>query len=154
MSLPPEEPHSTGKLNPSHEELVALAHALQSHIDLCNQILVIVQQEHQQLKSNQIEDLTQLQSTRQGMLERLTAAQDNIASHKDAWNELSKSQKQTMPEIGHRLQQCTDLVMKIVSLERENEQLMLHNKLIPPGHLPPAERQNPNLIAKIYKDNP
>ena len=67
---------------------------------------------------------------------------------------LTEAQKTSMPEIGQRLQHCTDLIMKIVSLDRENEQLMLRNKLVPPGHLPPAERQNPNLVAKLYKDQP
>ena len=151
MSFPPD-PHSAGNAEPSHEELVALAHALQAHIDLCGEILQVVQKEHQQLKSNQVDDLTQLQETRQGMLERLGAAQSKISSHKDAWSNLSQSQRQSMPEIGKRLSLCTDLIMKIVSLDRENEQLMLRNKLVPPGHLPPAERQNPNLVAKIYKN--
>ena len=151
MSFPPES-HSAGDINSSQEELVALAHALQAHINLCDEILADVHQEHQSLKTNQVEDLTKLQNSRQGMLEKLTSAQGEITAHKDAWNALSKPQKQTMPEIGQRLKQCTDLIMKIVSLDRENEQLMLRNKLVPPGHLPPAERQNPNLVAKIYKD--
>ena len=151
---PPPDSHSTGDTTSSHEELVALAHALQAHIDLCGEVLATVQQEHQSLKTNQVEDLTQLQNSRQEMLERLTTAQAGISAHKDAWGALNKAQKQTMPEIGQRLKQCTDLIMKIVSLDRENEQLMLRNKLVPPGHLPPAERQNPNLVAKIYKDKP
>ena len=153
MSFPPDS-HSTGDTNSSHEELVALAHALQAHIDLCGEVLATVQQEHQSLKTNQVEDLTQWQNSRQEMLERLTTAQAGISAHKDAWSALNSAQKQTMPEIGQRLKQCTDLIMKIVSLDRENEQLMLRNKLVPPGHLPPAERQNPNLVAKIYKDKP
>ena len=150
----PQAPHSAGNTSPSHEELVALAHALQAHIDLCGEILGVVQQEHQQLKTNQIDDLIQLQDARQGMLDKLSTAQSEISSHKDAWSALSQSQRQSMPEIGQRLSQSTDLIMKIVSLDRENEQLMLRNKLVPPGHLPPAERQNPNLVAKIYKNKP
>ena len=153
MSSPPDS-HSTGGTNSSHEELVALAHALQAHINLCGEILAAVQQEHQSLKANQVDDLTKLQNSREGMLERLTSAQGEITAHKDAWDTLSNPQKQTMPEIGQRLRQCTDLIMKIVALDRENEQLMLRNKLVPPGHLPPAERQNPNLVAKTYKDKP
>ena len=132
---------------------MALAYALQSHIELCGEILAVVQQEHQQLKTNQVEDVTQLQEARQGMLERLTTAQAEIVRHKDSWM-ANQAQKQSMPEIGQRLQYCTDLIMKIVSLDRENEQLMLRNKLVPPSHLPPAERQNPNLVAKLYKDQP
>ena len=151
MSFPPDS-YSAGTPNPAHEELVALAHALQTHIDLCGEIHAIIQREHQQLKTNQVEDLSQLQTGRQGMLERLTAAQNEITAHQETWNKLSNPQKQSMPEIGQRLKQSTDMIMKIVSLDRENEQLMLRNKLVPPGQLPPAERQNPSLVAKIYKD--
>ena len=150
----PQDPHSTGSTNPSHEELVALAYALQAHIDLCGEILQVVQNEHQKLKANQVNDLTQLQDARQGMLEKLSAAQSEISSHKDAWSALNQSQKQSMPEIGKRLRLCTDLIMKIVSLDRENEQLMLRDKIVPPGHIPPAKRQNPNLVAKIYNNKP
>ena len=133
---------------------MALAYALQAHIELCGEILAVVQQEHQRLKNNQVDDVTQLQEARQGMLERLTTAQAEIVRHKEAWMALTHAQKQSMPEIGQRLQHCTDLIMKIVSLDRENEQLMLRNKLVPPSHLPPAQRQNPNLVAKLYKDQP
>ncbi len=153
MSFPPDS-HSAGGANSSHEELVALAYALQAHIELCGEILAIVQQEHQRLKNNQVDDVTQLQEARQGMIERLTTAQAEIGRHKAAWMALTDVQKQSMPEIGQRLQHCTDLIMKIVSLDRENEQLMLRNKLVPPSHLPPAQRQNPNLVAKLYKDQP
>ena len=82
---------------PLHEELVALAYALQSHIELCGEILAVVQQEHQQLKTNQIEDVTQLQEARQGMLEQLTTAQAEIVRHKDSWMALTEAQKHRCP---------------------------------------------------------
>ena len=96
MSFPPDS-HSTGGTNSSHEELVALAYALQSHIELCGEILAVVQQEHQQLKTNQIEDVTQLQEARQGMLEQLTTAQAEIVRHKDSWMALTGRKKHPCP---------------------------------------------------------
>jgi len=41
--------------------------------------------------------------------------------------------------------------MKIVLLDRENEKLLLQNKLMPASHLPPAGRQNPSLVARRYQ---
>ena len=61
---------------------------------------------------------------------------------------------QQRPDIARLLKQSTDLILKIVSMDRENEQLMLRNKLVPPNHLPPAQRQNPSLVAKLYKNQP
>ena len=152
MSSPQEQPHP--EADSSSDALSALANELQSHITLCGEILVIIQLEHQKLKTSAVDDLTALQADRQGMLEALNAAQEGILSHKEAWTRLQPAERQQRPDIANLLKQCTDLIMKIVALDRENEQLMLRNKLVPPGHLPSSQRQNPNLVAKIYKNQP
>ena len=150
MSFPPDTTHPGGGGAP--DALAALRLALQDHNRLCGEILAVIQQEHQQLKAGTVDDLSKLQSGREGMLERLTHGQSAISEHKEAWMRLSPAERQQHPDIAGALKQSTDLIMKIVSLDRENEQLMLRNKLVPPSHLPPAERQNPNLVAKLYKD--
>ena len=152
MSSPKEQSHP--EAGAARDALSALANELQTHISLCGEILVVVQQEHQKLKTSSVDDLAALQAGRQGMLERLNAAQESILTHKETWTRLQPTERQQRPDITNLLKQSTDLIMKIVSLDRENEQLMLRNKLVPPSHLPPAQRQNPNLVAKMYKDQP
>ena len=152
MSSPQEQTHP--EVGASPDALSALANELQTHISLCGEILAVVQQEHQKLKTSAVDDLAALQAGRQGMLERLNAAQGSILTHKETWTRLQPAERQQRPDITNLLKQSTDLIMKIVSLDRENEQLMLRNKLVPPNHLPPAQRQNPNLVAKMYKDQP
>ena len=152
MSSPQEQPHPEAGASP--DALSALASELQAHITLCGEIFAVVQQEHQKLKTSAVDDLAALQAGRQGMLERLNAAQESILTHKETRTRLQPAERQQRPDITNLLKQSTDLIMKIVSLDRENEQLMLRNKLVPPNHLPPAQRQNPNLVAKMYKDQP
>jgi len=152
MSSPQEQPHPEACASP--DALSALASELQAHITLCGEIFAVVQQEHQKLKTSAVDDLAALQAGRQGMLERLNTAQEGIQAHKEAWTRLQPAERQQRPNIANLLKQSTDLIMKIVSLDRENEQLMLRNKLVPPSHLPPVQRQNPNLVAKMYKDQP
>jgi len=152
MSSPQEQSHPEAYASP--DALSALANELKTHISLCGEILAVIQQEHQKLKTSTVDDLAALQAGRQGMLERLDAAQKSILTHKEVWARLQSTERQQRPDITNLLKQSTDLIMKIVSLDRENEQLMLRNKLVPPSHLPPAQRQNPNLVAKMYKDQP
>ena len=152
MSSPQEQPHPEADASP--DTLTALARVLQAHNSLCGEILSVIQQEHQKLKTSAVDDLAALQAGRQGMLERLNAAQEGILAHKEEWMRLQLEERQQRPDIANLLKQSTDLIMKIVSLDRENEQLMLRNKLVPPSHLPPAQRQNPNLVARMYKDQP
>ena len=152
MSSPHKTPHPGAGTAP--DALAALAHELSAHISLCGEILTIVQQEHQQLKAGTVDDLAAFQAGRHGMLARLDAAQQGILAHKESWTRLQPSQRQQRPDIARLLKQSTDLILKIVSMDRENEQLMLRNKLVPPNHLPPAQRQNPSLVAKLYKNQP
>ena len=152
MSSPQFSPHPDAGASP--DALAALAAQLNSHIELCGQILAVVQQEHQQLKAGAVDDIAAFQAGRQGMLERLTTAQEGILAHQDSWTSLPAAERDKRPDIAKLLKESTDLIMKIVSLDRENEQLMLRHKLVPPNHLPPAERQNPSLVAKLYKNQP
>jgi|TARA_B100000959_G_scaffold231834_1_gene248468 flagellar biosynthesis/type III secretory pathway chaperone len=152
MSYPQDQPHP--EAGASLDALTALASELLAHVTLCEEIFTVVQQEHQKLRTSSVDDLAPLQAGRQGILDRLNTAQEGIRTHKAAWTRLQPSERQQRPDIANLLKQSTDLIMKIVSLDRENEQLMLRNKLVPPSHLPPAQRQNPNLVAKMYKDQP
>ena len=90
---------------------------------------------------------------RKGMLEQINDAQQNLFAQKSAWQQLTPEERTTQPKIAGLIQKNLDLIMKIVLIDRENEKLMLQNKLVPPSHLPPAGRQNPSLVAQRYKSN-
>ena len=149
MSFPPETLHpGTGG------GLPALEQELRAHLNLCGELLAVVQREHQQLKTGHVDDLNALLQAREGMLDRLTRAQETLFAHKETWMALNPAQRAEHPSIAALIRQDLDLIMKIVSLDRENEQLLLRHKLVPANHLPPAQRQNPNLIAQMYKKQP
>ncbi len=54
-------------------------------------------------------------------------------------------------EVPRLLQQNQDLIMKIVVLDRENEQLLLRLGLMPVQSLPAAQRQKPHYVAQLYR---
>lgn len=138
----------TDSTQPSFEQL---ASELRAHLDLCGGILATVQQEHQQLKSGGVKDLKQFFQHRHGMLEQVTSAQQKLFAHKAAWLRLTPDERTAHPEIGGLIRKNLDLIMKVVLLDRENEKLLLQNKLMPASHLPPAGRQNPSLVAQRYQ---
>jgi hypothetical protein len=55
------------------------------------------------------------------------------------------------PEIGMLLRQNQDLTMKIIVLDRENEQSLLRRGLVPPRELPSVNRQRPHFVAELYR---
>ncbi|MDP7010306.1 MAG: flagellar export chaperone FlgN [Verrucomicrobiota bacterium] len=130
-----------------------LADELRAHHDLCSSILDTVKQEHQQLKNGDVKDLKNFLKHRNGMLEKVSAAQQKMFAQKSAWLRLTPEERAGQPEIAGLIQKNLDLIMKVVLLDRENEKLLLQNKLVPTSHLPPAGRQNPSLVAQRYKSN-
>ena len=140
----------TESLQPNLEQL---ANELRTHHDLCNSILSTVQHEHQQLNNGSVKDLKKFFMHRSGMLEQINDAQQNLFAQKSAWQQLTPEERTAQPKIAGLIQKNLDLIMKIVLIDRENEKLMLQNKLVPPSHLPPAGRQNPSLVAQRYKSN-
>ena len=137
----------------SQPNLEQLANELRTHHDLCSSILVTVQHEHQQLKSESVKDLNDFFKNRNGMLERINDAQQKLFAQKAAWQQLTPEERTAQPEIAGLIQKNLDLIMKVVLIDRENEKLLLQNKLVPPSHLPPAGRQNPSLVAQRYRSN-
>ena len=49
------------------------------------------------------------------------------------------------------LRQNQDLTMKIILLDRENEQSLLRRGLVPPRELPSVNRQRPHFVADLYR---
>ena len=137
----------------SQSNLEQLANELRVHYDLCSSILVTVQHEHQQLKRGDVKDLKDFFKHRSGMLERINNAQQKLFAQKSAWHQLTPDERTKQPEIADLIQKNLDLIMKVVLIDRENEKLLLQNKLLPSSHLPPAGRQNPSLVAQRYKSN-
>jgi hypothetical protein len=55
------------------------------------------------------------------------------------------------PAIAPLLRQNQDLIMKIIVLDRENEQTLLRRGLVPPRQLPSLNRQRPHFVTELYR---
>jgi hypothetical protein len=64
---------------------------------------------------------------------------------------LSPEHRAEHPEINALLRQTQDLTMKIIMLDRENEQSLLRRGLVPPRDIPSANRQRPHFVADLYR---
>jgi hypothetical protein len=67
------------------------------------------------------------------------------------WQKFSLDERARHPEIGMLLRQNQDLTMKIILLDRENEQSLLRRGLVPPRELPSVNRQRPHFVAELYR---
>jgi len=88
---------------------------------------------------------------RQDLLPRINESLDNLRRHRLSWQQASPSDRGAHPEMGDLLRRNQDLIMKIIMQDRENEQALLRRGLVPPKHLPAANRQRPHFVAEMYR---
>jgi flagellar biosynthesis/type III secretory pathway chaperone len=130
---------------------ISPADDLRQHLALCHDILTVVERESQVLRGGEPADLRPLAVVKKSLLDRLNISLDRIRQQRLRWQQLSPAERAENPEVGGLLRQNQDLIMKIILLDRENEQALLRGGLIPAAQLPPAQRQRPHFVAELYR---
>ncbi len=124
---------------------------LKKHFALCQELLITVEREGQTLRRLDNPSLFEFCQLRKTLLPRLTQSLDTLRRHRARWLKFSLDERARHPEIGMLLRQNQDLTMKIILLDRENEQSLLRRGLVPPRQLPSVNRQRPHFVAELYR---
>jgi hypothetical protein len=123
---------------------------LRAHEALCRELLAVVEQENTGLRQAESNATFQFYRTRKNLLPRLDDSLQRLRRHRQTWQRLSLEERAQQSDIGSLLRLNQALTMKILVLDRENGQALLRKGLVPPAHLPPANRQRPNYVASLY----
>jgi hypothetical protein len=129
----------------------AVAGSLREHLGLCQEILGLVEKESQLLRQDDAEELKTLSAQRKSLLPRLNQSLDHLKVQRARWQQMGSSERGRHPEIGGLLRQNQDLIMKIIVLDRENEQTLLRKGMIPVQQLPAAQRQQAHFVTELYR---
>jgi hypothetical protein len=124
---------------------------LKRHFALCQELLVTVEREGQNLRRADNPSLFEFYKLRKILLPRLNQSLDTLRRHRVQWQKFSLDERARHPEIGMLLRQNQDLTMKIILLDRENEQSLLRRGLVPARELPSVNRQRPHFVAELYR---
>jgi len=144
----------------SPAELPDFCRELKNQRAVCEEVLTLVQCEHAALRSASPSSSpagarkmpgAAGHDARKKFLGQLTESLERLRSHRLAWMQLPGPLRQQQGEIHGLLRGNQDLIMKILLLDRENEQALLRQGLVPPRHLPPAARQRPQAVANLYQ---
>jgi hypothetical protein len=129
------------------------AKPLRNHCAVCAEVLKLVEKENALLRSDQAQAAFELRGARKKLLAQLSDSLDKIRELRNAWLKLQPAQRQGHPEIAELLRENQNLIMKILVLDRENEQTLLRQGLVPTRHVPSANRQRPHFVANLYQRN-
>ena len=88
---------------------------------------------------------------RKSLLPRLDQSYKSLKEVRILWQSLSAAERARQGETAALLRHCQDTMMKILVLDRENEQAMLRRGLLPVSQGPSAHRQQPHFVAELYR---
>src|SRR5882757_7459687 len=128
-----------------------IAGDLTRHLALCQEVLNVVEREGQALRRSDNPSLFDFFQVKKNLLPRLNQSLDTLRKHRVKWQKFSLDERAQFPEIGMLLRQNQDLIMKVILLDRENEQSLLRRGMVPPRELPSANRQRPHFVAELYR---
>lgn len=150
QDLPGETGRSTAEYS---RRAASLAETLRQHSAVCHELLKVIQEEHRSLTGEGEIQSFEFHQRRRLLLPRLDESLTSIRRQVTSWQEIPVVERSRFPELAALLRSTQDLVMRVIVMDRENEQVLLRRGLVPPRHVPAAQRQQPHFVAELYRRN-
>jgi flagellar biosynthesis/type III secretory pathway chaperone len=128
-----------------------IARSLREHLALCASLLPVLEQEAAALRQPEAAIPFEVHQAKKSLLPRLEQSVERLKAIRARWVALPPAERSGFPEVPGLLRQNQELIMKMIVLDRENEQALLRKGLVPAKHLPPAQRQRPHYVANLYQ---
>jgi hypothetical protein len=131
----------------------ALTSDLQAFTGVCEELLALARQEHQALAGHTEYQPFEFYQKRKTLLPDIESLLQKFRNHRTVWQQVSHAQRECFKEVKLLFHSIQGLLMRIIQLDRENQQAMLKRGLVPVKHLPPAAAQRPHFVADLYRRN-
>ena len=128
-----------------------LTRDLQGYQTLCEEALGLVTRENQALAAAAEFRPAEFCRLRKDLIPRLETAFTMLRGWRQHCQQFRPAQRPFGPEIKSLFQAIQSLLMRILLLDRENQQALLRRGLVPSHHLPPAGGQQPGFVASLYR---
>jgi flagellar biosynthesis/type III secretory pathway chaperone len=130
-----------------HQILTDLRH----HQLTCRELLALAERESQLLRQGQIAALQEIYQAKKVLLPRLSESLEKVRLHRQHWQTLTTAERAAQPEISFLIRQVQDLIMRVILLDRENEQGLLRRGLVPAREMQSVGQQRPHFVAGLYR---
>ena len=130
-----------------------LTSELRSFLQLCEEALALAISENQALAGSPDYQVREFSERRKNMLPGLDRAITHIRQCRGIWMQADPEERNANEELKSLFQAVQGVLMKVLLLDRENQQAMLRRGLVPTQHLPPAAAQRPHFVTGLYKRN-
>jgi len=129
----------------------SVAAALRDHLAVCDDLLRLAQLEAEALRETESFPGARIREQRKELLLRLESSSQALAGARTRWSQLKPPGGQSPPDLAELVQNTLDTIMRILVMDRENEQLLLRRGLLPPQALPSPAQSQPSFVARTYQ---
>jgi hypothetical protein len=126
---------------------------LRRHLALCREVLAVVEREGQTWRTPDGPAAFPGCQAKKDLLPRLTQSLDELRRLRVSWQRLPPAERTQQKGVDVLMRQNQDMIMRILLLDRENEQALLRRGMLPARRLPSANRQRPHYVASLYQRN-
>jgi hypothetical protein len=138
----------------SSEFTAHLVSELKGYLVLCEEALILAARENQILSGQGDYRSSEFQQQRKTLVPNLHAISARLRECRLVWQQASAEEREECQEVKPLFQQIQGSVMKLLQLDRENQQALLRRGLVPLQHLPSAAAvQQPHFVASLYRRN-
>lgn len=123
---------------------------LRSFVRVCEELLTLANSENQALAQGGDVEMTQFTQTRKDLLGRLNEVLVSIKNWRKLWQQQDPAKRTGPQEIKPLLEVLQQMIVRILQLDRENQQSLLRAGRLPARHVPPAAAQQPSFVARLY----
>jgi hypothetical protein len=131
----------------------ALDSDLRAFSRVCEEVLSLARQEHQALSSPGAYEYREFHQRRTELLPDIESLLRKFRGHRAAWRQLPQAQRDGFEELKRLFQNIQNLLMRVIVLDRENQQAMLRRGMVPVQHIPEAAARQPHYVADLYRRN-
>jgi hypothetical protein len=134
--------------------VTALNRDLREHLGYCETALALVTEENRALTGGGEYQPFDFHQKRKGLLSGLDASLLRLRTWRQAWQQVDPADRARCTEVKPMFQAIQDLLMRVLLLDRENQQALLRRGLVPPKHLSLAAGPQPShYVASVYRRN-
>lgn len=130
---------------------IDIARTLREHLAVCQELMTMVMRENTAFKDSNAPSPLSLYQTKQQILPRLEQSAEQIRNCRLLWQAKAPEVRKKNAEVAQLLDQNQKLILKIIMLDRENEQILLRRGFGPPREREPAVQQQPHFVAGLYR---
>lgn len=133
---------------PFEPEMIA---DLRTYLGICDEALALTARENQALTGGSEYQPFEFFQIRRDLLPRLESVLVQLRKWREIWLRVPQMERAGCTEVKVLFQSVQGLLMRVLMLDRENQQALLRRGLVPARHLATAAVQQPNHVANVYK---